>query len=146
MGKQRKMGHLMRTGLLGIVSCLGILLAVPAWAHHAFAAEFDATRPVKLKGTVTQWELVNPHSWIHIDVKNDDGTVTNWMIEGGSPNALLRLGLNKNSLPPGTEIVVEGYQGKDHGSIAVGKNITFADGRRMLLGSSANETADADKK
>ncbi len=136
----------MRTRLLGMVSCIGILLAAPAWAHHAFAAEFDATRPVKLKGTVTQWELVNPHSWIHIDVKNADGTVTNWMIEGGSPNALLRLGLNKNSLPPGTEIVVEGYQGKDHGSIAVGKNITFTDGRRMLLGGSVNEPADADKK
>jgi hypothetical protein len=135
----------MRTGLLGIVGCIGILVAVPAWAHHAFSAEFDATRPVKLKGTVTQWELVNPHSWIHIDVKNPDGTVTNWMIEGGSPNALLRLGLNKGSLPPGTEIVVDGYQGKDHGSIAVGKNITFPDGRRMLLGSSVNEAVE-DKK
>jgi hypothetical protein len=137
----------MKTRLLVVVSSIGILLgAAPVWAHHAFAAEFDATRPVKLRGIVTQWELVNPHSWIHIDVKNDDGTVTNWMIEGGSPNALLRLGLNKNSLPPGTEIVVEGYQGKDHGSIAVGKNITFPDGRRMLLGAPASEPADADKK
>jgi hypothetical protein len=136
----------MRTKLLVVVSGIGMLLGAPVWAHHAFAAEFDPNRPVKLKGTVTQWELVNPHSWIHIDVKNDDGTVTNWMIEGGSPNALLRLGLNKGSLPPGTEIVVEGYQGKDHGSIAVGKNITFPDGRRMLLGGSTSEPADADKK
>jgi hypothetical protein len=141
-----EIGSSMKTRLLVVVSSIGMLLGVPVWAHHAFAAEFDANRPVKLKGTVTQWELVNPHSWIHIDVKNDDGTVTNWMIEGGSPNALLRLGLNKSSLLPGTEIVVEGYQGKDHGNIAVGKNITFPDGKRMLLGGSLNEPTDADKK
>jgi len=135
----------MRTRLLVVVSSIGMLLAAaPLWAHHAFSAEFDASRPVKLKGTVTQWELVNPHSWLHIDVKNEDGTVTNWMIEGGSPNALLRLGVTKGSLPPGTEIVVEGYQAKDRGAIAVGKNITFPDGKRMFLGSSA--PPDADKK
>ncbi len=120
------------------------ILAAPLWAHHAFSAEFDANRPVKLKGKVTQWELVNPHSWLHIDVKNEDGTVTNWMIEGGSPNALLRNGLTKAALPPGTEIMVEGYQSKDRGNLAVGKNITFADGKRMLLGSSA--PGDTDKK
>jgi len=90
---------------------------------------------------------VNPHSWIHIDVKNDDGTVTPWMIEGGSPNSLFRLGFTKKSLPPGTELVVEGYQAKDKGNLAVGKNITFADGKRMFLGGSANENGpDADKK
>lgn len=128
----------MRTRLLVVVSSIGMsMAAAPLWAHHAFSAEFDANRPIKLKGTVTQWELVNPHSWLHIDVKNEDGTVTNWMIEGGSPNALLRLGVTKGSLPPGTEIVVEGYQAKDRGAIAVGKNITFPDGKRMFLGSSA---------
>jgi len=133
----------MRTRLLVVISSIGMLLAAaPVWAHHAFSAEFDASRPVKLKGTVTQWELVNPHSWLHIDVKNEDGTVTNWMIEGGSPNALLRLGVTKGSLPIGTEIVVEGYQAKDRGAIAVGKNITFPDGKRMFLGSSAPPDAD----
>jgi Family of unknown function (DUF6152) len=137
----------MRTGLLVVVVSIGMLPAAPPpWAHHSFSAEFDSSRPVKLRGTVTQWELVNPHSWIHIDVKNEDGTVTNWMIEGGSPNALLRLGFNKRSLPPGTEIVVEGYRAKDRGNLAVGKNITFPDGKRMFLGGSANELTDADNK
>jgi hypothetical protein len=122
---------------------IGLLLtAAPVWAHHAFAAEFDASRPVKLRGTVTQWELVNPHSWIHINVKNDDGTVTEWMIEGGSPNSLFRLGFNKNSLPPGTEIIVDGYQAKDRANMAVGKNITFPDGKRLFLGGSASELKD----
>lgn len=125
------------------IATIGTLTA-PLWGHHAFSAEFDANRPVKLKGTVTQWELVNPHSWLHIDVKNEDGTVTNWMIEGGSPNALLRNGLTKAALPPGTEILVEGYQSKDRGNLAVGENITFADGKRMLLGSSS--PGDTDKK
>jgi len=136
-----------KTRSLVVVSSIGMLLAsAPLWAHHSFSAEFDSSRPVKLRGTVTQWELVNPHSWIHMDVKNEDGTVTNWMIEGGSPNALLRLGFTRNSLRPGTEIVVEGYQAKDGGNIAVGKNITFPDGKRLFLGGSANEPADADKK
>lgn len=133
----------MRAKLYVVMSGIGLLLAAaPVKAHHAFAAEFDASRPVKLHGTVTQWELVNPHSWIHIDVKNDDGTVTSWMIEGGSPNSLFRLGFTKNSLPPGTEIIVEGYQAKDRGNMAVGKNITFPDGKRLFLGGSASELKD----
>jgi hypothetical protein len=137
---------MMRRRLLVGVSSIGILLAAaPLWAHHSFSAEFDASRPLKLRGTVTRWELVNPHSWIHMDVKNEDGTVSNWMIEGGSPNALLRLGFTRNSLPPGTEIVVEGYQAKDGGNLAVGRNITFPDGKRMFLGGSANEPSE-DKK
>jgi hypothetical protein len=124
------------------------LTAGPVLAHHAFAAEFDSARPVKLRGTVTQWELVNPHSWIHLDVKNEDGTVVPWMIEGGSPNSLFRIGFTKKSLPAGTEIIVEGYQAKDRGNLAVGKNITFPDGKRLFLGGSANELngKDAEKK
>ena len=133
----------MRTKLYLAISGLGLFLAAaPVRAHHAFAAEFDASRPVKLRGTVTQWELVNPHSWIHIDVKNEDGTVVPWMIEGGSPNSLFRLGFTKNSLPPGTEIIVEGYQAKDRANMAVGKNITFPDGKRLFLGGSASELKD----
>ena len=136
----------MKTRLALSATVLVLMAAARLWAHHSFSAEFDSSRPVKLRGTVTQWELVNPHSWIHMDVKNEDGTVTNWMIEGGSPNALLRLGFTRNSLRPGTEIVVEGYQAKDGGNIAVGKDITFPDGKRLFLGGSANEPTDVDKK
>lgn len=133
----------MKHKLFLLIPAIGMLLAeAPAWAHHAFSAEFDATRPIKLRGTVTQWELINPHSWIHLDVKNEDGTVTNWMIEVGSPNSLFRLGFTKNSLPAGTEILVDGYQAKDRGNLAVGKNLTFPDGKRLFLGGSAGELKD----
>lgn len=139
----------MKTTLFGLLAGMGLLLAAgPAWAHHAFAAEFDSKRPLTLHGTVTEWEMVNPHSWIHIDVKNDDGTVVAWMVEAGSPNSLLRLGFTKNSLPPGTQLVIEGYQAKDRTNLAVGKNITFPDGKRLFLGGSANELKgnDVEKK
>ena len=120
---------------LGIAGLL--MAAAPMWAHHAFAAEFDAQKPVKLKGTVVKVEFINPHSWIHIDVTGADGKVINWGVEGGSPNALLRLGFTKDALPIGTEIVVDGYQAKDSSNRAVGKDLTFTDGRRLFLGGSA---------
>jgi len=117
-------------------ACL-VMSVAPVWAHHAFAQEFDEKKPITLRGTVTKWELINPHSWIHMDVKGPDGKVTEWMVEGGSPNNLFRLGFTKDSLPPGTEIVVEGYQAKDGANRAVGKDLTFPDGKRLFMGGSA---------
>jgi hypothetical protein len=124
--------------LLG--TCL-LLAALPAWAHHSFASEFDVTKPVKLQGTVTKMEWINPHSWIHMDVKNSDGTVTNWMVEGGSPNSLLRRGFTKHSLEPGTDIVVEGYQAKDGAYRANGRDLTFPDGKKLFIGANPDEKA-----
>jgi hypothetical protein len=119
---------------LGVAAVLAT--AAPAPAHHAFASEFDTEKPLVLRGSVTMMEWVNPHSWIHMDVKGDDGTV-NWMVEGGSPNALLRLGFTKNALLPGMEIAVAGYQAKDGTHKAVGRDLTFADGRKLFLSESA---------
>src|SRR5712691_2879510 len=99
---------------LGLVAVMAALISVlPLRAHHAFAAEFDSSKPVKLRGTVVKVDMVNPHSWIHVDVKNADGTTSQWMIEGGSPNALVRHGFTKSSLPKGTEVIFEGFQAKD---------------------------------
>jgi hypothetical protein len=127
----------MRAKLTVVLAVLGILIAVVhVPAHHAFGSEFDVEQPVALKGTVTMMEWVNPHSWIHIDVKKADGTVENWAIEGGSPNALLRLGFTKNALLPDMEIAVEGYRAKDASTKAVGKSLMFADGRKLFLGGS----------
>ncbi len=113
-----------------------LLAAAPMWAHHAFAAEFDAQKPVKLKGTVVKVEFINPHSWIHMDVKDADGKVTRWMVEGGSPNALFRRGVNKDALPQGTEILVDGYQAKDGTNRANGRDVTLPDGHKLFLGTS----------
>ena len=121
---------------VGLGALIAVLATMPVVAHHAFSAEFDAQRPVKLRGTVTKMEWINPHSWIHIDVKDAKGTVTEWMIEGGAPNALLRRGFTKDSLPVGTEILVEGYQAKDGSNRANGRDITFKDGKKLFVGSS----------
>ena len=129
----------MRSRLFGVVAGVAFavaIAAVPVIAHHSFAAEFDAKKPVKLRGTVTKMEWINPHSWIHIDVKTPDGKVEQWMVEGGAPNALLRRGWNKNSLLPGTEIFVEGFQAKDGALRANGRDITFPDGKKLFVGSS----------
>lgn len=117
-----------------MASATFVLTALPVWAHHSFAAEFDATKLLRLQGTITKVEWVNPHAWIHIRVKNPDGTATDWMIEGSTPNTLLRRGLTKQSLPAGTEIVVQGYQAKNGALRANGRDITFPDGRRLFMG------------
>ena len=126
----------MRTKLAGLGMLVVLAAPAPIWAHHAFAAEFDAQKPVKLKGTVVKVEFINPHSWIHMDVKDADGKVTRWMVEGGSPNALFRRGVNKDALPQGTEILVDGYQAKDGSNRANGRDITFADGKKLFVGGS----------
>jgi len=112
------------------------IAATPVRAHHAFAAEFDAKKPIKLQGTVAKMEWINPHTWIHIDVKRPNGKVERWMIEGGPPNALYRRGFTRDSLPVGIEIVVEGFQAKDGTMRGNGRDITFANGRKLFLGSS----------
>ena len=128
-----------RSVAIGVTVFSLLLAAAPAPAHHAFASEFDVDKPLRLQGNVTMMEWVNPHSWIHIDVKSPDGTV-NWMVEGGSPNQLLRLGFTKNALLPGMDIVFTGFQAKDGTHKAVGRELTFADGRKLFLSESAADT------
>lgn len=128
----------LRTAICHLALCLAA--AAPAAAHHAFATEFDVERPVELRGKVTKLELINPHSWIHLEVIQDGKPVT-WMIEGGSPNALVRKGITKASVPVGSELVVRGYGTRDGGNKAVGRDITFADGRELFFEGSKPTTA-----
>src|SRR5258706_11250528 len=129
------------------VCAVGLLVALqPASAHPAFGAEFDANRPVLLKGKIVKIEWVNPHTWIHVEIVKPDGAKEVWMVEGGSPNSLLRRGANKNSFPEGTEVVVDGYQARDHSvNRANARNVTFTDGRKLFLGSPGTGAPDPDK-
>jgi Family of unknown function (DUF6152) len=153
----------MRTKLLLLaVAAAFVAAASPVlMAHHAFGAEFDANRPVLLKGKVTKLEWVNPHAWIHLTVvctgtpsRPDDpvcvgkkaGEPEEWMVEGGTPNTLLRRGITRDSLTAGTEIVVDGYQSKDHTARANGRDVTYPDGRKLFLGSSGTGAPDDEKR
>ena len=123
--------------ILAIAGAAVLLASSTTRAHHAFSAEFDISKPLKLTGTLTKWEMINPHSWFHVDVKSPDGKIVPWLIEGGSPNQLIRLGVTKNTLAVGTEFTIEGYQSRDGTNKAVGRNFVLADGKSLFLGGSA---------
>lgn len=131
----------MHSKWIRVVTAAGVLMAmvVPLFAHHSFSAEFDSNKQVTLEGTVVMMEWVNPHSWLHIDVPQPDGSVVRWKIEGGSPSVLFRKGWNRDSLPAGTKVKVVGFQAKDGSFRASSRDLQFPDGRRMDLGGSSNE-------
>jgi uncharacterized protein DUF6152 len=128
--------------IAAMLGLAGFLAAAPAWAHHSFAAEFDRAKVVNLEGTIVKMEWVNPHAWIHVAVKNPDGTTTTWMIEANTPNGLLRRGFTKKSLEEGTEVLVRGYQAKSGDFKANGSSMTFKDGKKLFLGSSSGDEED----
>ena len=135
----------MRTKLAVVMAGIGLLVtgaAAPLSAHHAFAAEFDARKPIKVEGTVTKLQWPNPHTWIHVDVKRPDGTVENWAVEVGTPTVLFRRGFTKTSLAPGTKVVVDGYQARDGSRRANGRDLTLPDGRKLFVGSTGTGAPD----
>jgi uncharacterized protein DUF6152 len=126
----------MRKSVVFLIAAAALLaLSAQGWAHHAFSAEFDANKPLKLRGNVTKMDWMNPHAWLHIDVKGPDGAVASWMIELGPPNALLKRGWTKQSVPIGIEVIVDGYQSKDGALRANGRDVTLPDGKKMFAGS-----------
>jgi len=139
----------MRTKLATFVLCSAVLLLIasqPAAAHHAFGSEFDSNAPVLVRGKIVKIEWVNPHTWIHVEMTKPDGTKEIWMFEGGSPNTLLRRGVNKTTFPAGLEVIIDGYQARDHSEKrANARNITFTDGRKIFLGSTGTGAPDPDK-
>ena len=129
-----------------LVSCALLLAAMPASAHHAFAAEFDSDRPVKVRGTITKIEWVNPHAWLYVDVKSPDGKVVNWHFELGPPNALFRLGWKKDAIPVGTEVEITGFRAKSMEAVANGRSIILPDGRELFSGGSGPGSEGAGKQ
>ena len=129
--------HIKPRHLLPALAAAAGLATGNAFAHHSFAAEFDVRSPVEFKGKVVKVELINPHSWIHVETTSKDGVKEVWMVEGGSPNVLLRRGINKSSIPVGSELKVEGFQARDKAKRAVGRTITFADGKSLFFDSTA---------
>ena len=129
-----------------LVVCTLLLAAMPAVAHHAFAAEFDSDRPVKVRGTITKIEWVNPHAWLYVDVKSPDGKVVNWHFELGPPNALFRLGWKKDVIPVGTEVEITGFRAKSMEAVANGRSIILPDGRELFTGGSGPGSEGAGKQ